>query len=244
MISRTFFFELAINISSSKSCNAFIFPHKFFNSASSEVFREYLSQGKYLDKVAHFGANMIFEDADTYTCVAQFSKNPAVGFYFQRFPFRSEFKTLMLDDTRYPHITYQMLERASQLYGTNQWILFDDKVGFRLFEKIYQNANLFSDVFEGIFVGLQTSKDDLYVVQCINEKTFTVKVPVSGKEYAIEREMFKPFLMGKDVQRYSYLATDRYVFFPYKLKGGGAEVISVDEIRERMNQIYEQWLQK
>ena len=30
-----------------------------------------------------------------------------------------------------------------------------------------------------------------------------------------EKELFKPFLMGKDVQRYSYLQTDRFVFFPY-----------------------------
>lgn len=225
------FFELAVNISSKKSNNAYIFPHKFFNAASSEVFRNYLKQGQYIDEIAHFGANMIFEDADTYTCVAQFSKKPSKGFNFQRFPFKSDFKNLMLDKTQYTFITYEMIEKASSLYGSNQWVLFDNKIGFNVFEKMYSNSKLFADAFEGIFVGLQTSRDDLYVLECIDKDEFILRVPISGKEYQLEQDLFKPFLMGKDVQRYSYLSTNRYVFFPYALKNGNAEIVSIDEIK-------------
>lgn len=232
------FFELAVNISSKNSNNAFIFPHKFFNAASSEVFRNYLKQGQYIDKIAHFGANMIFEDADTYTCVAQFSKKPSNGFYFQRFPFKSDFKNLMLDKSKYTFITYEMIEKASTLYGSNQWILFDDKIGFNVFEKIYSNSKLFSDVFEGIFQGLATSKDDLYILECLDENDFKLKVPISGKEYQLERDLFKPFLMGKDVQRYSYLTTNRYVFFPYEIKNGNAEIVSIEDLKTRFPKTY------
>ncbi|MEW5844952.1 MAG: Eco57I restriction-modification methylase domain-containing protein [Bacteroidota bacterium] len=232
------FFELAVNISSKNSNNAFIFPHKFFNASSSEVFRNYLKQGQYIDKIAHFGANMIFEDADTYTCVAQFSKKPSNGFYFQRFPFKSDFKNLMLDKSKYTFITYEMIEKASTLYGSNQWILFNDKIGFNVFEKIYSNSKLFSDTFEGIFQGLATSKDDLYILECIDEKNFKLKVPISGKEYQLERDLFKPFLMGKDVQRYSYLTTNRYVFLPYEIKNGNPEVVSIEDLKTRFPKTY------
>ncbi len=232
------FFELAINVSSKNSNNAYIFPHKFFNAASSEVFRNYLKQGQYVDEIAHFGANMIFEDADTYTCVTQFSKKPSQGFYFQRFPLKSDFKNLMLDKSRYSFITYEMTERASKLYGSNQWILFDDKIGFNVFEKIYANSKLFSDAFEGIFVGLQTSRDDLYVLECIDKDEFILRVPISGKEYQLEKELFKPFLMGKDVQRYNHLTTNRYVFFPYELKNGNVEVVSIENLKTRFPKTY------
>ncbi len=225
------FFELAVNVSSKNSNNAYIFPHKFFNAAASEVFRNYLKQGQFIDEIAHFGANMIFEDADTYTCVAQFSKKPSKGFYFQRFPFKSDFRNLMLDKSQYTFITYKMIEKASSLYGSNQWVLFDNKIGFDVFEKIYSKSKLFSDVFEGIFQGLATSKDDLYILECLDEDDFKLRVPISGKEYQLERDLFKPFLMGKDVQRYSYLSTNRYVFFPYSIKNGNAEVVSIDEIK-------------
>lgn len=233
------FFELAVNISSLQSNNAYIFPHKFFNAASSEVFREYLRHGQYIDEIAHFGANMVFEDADTYTCVAQYSKRPSDGFYFQRFPFKSDFKTFMLTKSKYNFITYEMIEEASLLYGSNQWILFDDELGFSVFKKIYSSYKLFSDAFEGIFVGLQTSRDELYVVECQNEERFTVEVPISGRTYQLERDLFKPFLLGKDVQRYCHLSTNRYVFFPYKIVNGTAELVTLDEIRTQYPRTYE-----
>ena len=232
------FFELSVNISSNQSNNAYIFPHKFFNSSSSEIFRNYLKEGQFIDKIAHFGANMIFDDADTYTCVAQYSKKSSQGFYFQRFPFKSDFKGLMLDKSEYTFITYEMIDNASTLYGNNQWILFDDKKGFNIFEKIYKDAKLFSDSFEGIFQGIATSKDDLYIVECLDEKDFKIKVTISGNEYEIERNLFKPFLMGKDVQRFSHLTTNKYVFFPYELKNGNAEIVPIEEIKLRFPKTY------
>jgi len=232
------FFELAVNISNKKSNNAYIFPHKFFNAAASETFRNYLTKGQYIDKIAHFGANMIFEDADTYTCVAQFSKKLSQGFDFQRFSYKSDFKNLMLDKSKYTFITYEMIKKASDLYGSNQWILFDNKIGFTVFEKIYTDAKLFSDLFESIFQGLATSKDDLFILECIDEIDFGLKVPISGKEYQLERDLFKPFLMGKDIQRYSYMTTNKYVFFPYEIKNGIAEVVSIEDIKKRFPKTY------
>lgn len=232
------FFELAVNISSDKSNNSYIFPHKFFNAASSEIFRNYLKEGQYIDEIAHFGANMIFDDADTYTCVAQFSKKSSRGFYFQRFPFKSDFKNLMLDKSKYTFITYEMIDKASSLYGSNQWVLFDDEIGFKVFEKIYSNSKLFSDAFEGIFQGLATSKDDLYILDSVNENDFLLKVPITGKEYHLERELFKPFLMGKDVQRYSYLSPNKFVFFPYEILNGNAEVVTIEDLKVRFPKTY------
>ncbi|GAK50962.1 putative type IIS restriction/modification enzyme [Candidatus Moduliflexus flocculans] len=232
------FLELAINISSANSNNAYIFPHKFFNSASSEVFRDYLKHGQYIDKILHFGANMVFEDADTYTCVTQFSKKKSLGFWFQRFPFKSDFQSLMLDESRYAYFTYDMLERASKLYGSNQWILFDNALGFSVFEKIYNNSIKLENYLDGIFVGLQTSRDVLYILERVSETPFVCRVPISGKEYELEQDLFKPFLMGKDVQRYGNLSTDKYVFFPYKIVNGNAEIVSEKEILEKYPKTY------
>ena len=233
------FFELAINISNTKPHNSFIFPHKFFNSASSEVFRDYLIEGKFIDKVAHFGANMVFEDADTYTCIAWFSRNQNKGFDFQQFPFKSDFQNLMTKNENYSLMSYEMIHKASQLYGSNQWIMFNSELGFNIFEKIYNQSKLFAEAFEGIFQGLATSKDDLYILEKTDSKNFKLRVPISGKEYELEKELFNPFLMGKDVQRYSYLTTNRFVFFPYKLVNGNAEIVSLEEIREKYPKTYQ-----
>ncbi|WP_257710644.1 Eco57I restriction-modification methylase domain-containing protein [Gramella sp. MT6] len=232
------FFELANNISSLEGNNAFIFPHKFFNSASSEVFREYLEKGHFIEEVAHFGANMVFEDADTYTCVCQFNRRPKIGFLFQRFKYKSDFRNLMLDKKLYTFITFEMIKRSSELYGGNQWVLFEKNLGFNVFNKIYSEARLFSEVFEDIFVGLQTSRDSLFVLEKVDGSDFTLRVPISDKTYDLETDLFKPFLMGKDVHRYGHLVTDKYVFFPYRIINNTAEIISLDEIKKKFPETY------
>jgi len=63
-------------------------------------------------------------------------------------------------------------------------------------------------------------------------------VPISGKEYPLERDLFRPFLMGKNVHRYRYLSTNRYVFFPYEIKNGNAEVVPIEEIKARFPKTY------
>ena len=231
------FFELAVNVSSKKSHNSFIFPHKFFNSSSTESFRDYLTAGKYIDKLAHFGANMIFDDADTYTCVAQFSKFSNEGFLFQRFPFKSDFKSNLWEEELYTFTSYDELKEASKLYGSNQWVLFDNEIGDNVFTKIYENSERFCNLVD-VFVGLQTSKDDLYILELIREATDTYVLAfkckydndVIEKEYEVEKRFFKPILMGKDVHRYSHLKSTKYVFFPYEVSGNDVRAVKLKEL--------------
>jgi adenine-specific DNA-methyltransferase len=234
------FFELAINISNKKSNNAYIFPHKFFNSSSADIFRDYLIKGKFIDSIAHFGANMIFEDADTYTCIAQFSKSSNSGFNFQRFAYKSDYKNLMLQQDRFDFINYENIIKASKLYGNNQWIMFDNPLGFSVFEKIYTNFITLENYLDGIFVGLQTSKDELYVLEngTVKNNLLTALVPISNKEYELELDLFKPFLMGKDVHRFSDLKTSKYVFFPYKIENNKAVIVSENDIKNNYPKTY------
>jgi hypothetical protein len=234
------FFERAVNISAKAANNAFIFPHKFFNSASTNVFRDYLTTGRYIDKIAHFGANMIFEDADTYTCIAVFSKVPNKGFQFQRFPLKSDYKIALWDKSKFLFIDYESLMDASEFYGSNQWILFDNKLGYDIFDKIYSQLKNIENCFDGIFQGIATSKDDLYILERIYKEgdNFVLKVPLSGKSYTLEKKFFKPFLMGRDVHRYSSLSTDKYVFFPYEINDGRAQIVGLNKIEENHPNTY------
>ncbi len=212
------FFELAVNVSSKTANNAFIFPHKFLNADSGTAFRDYLTQGKFIDKLAHFGANMVFDSADTYTCIALFSQQQNEGISFQRFPFKSDFTELLLDDSKFQFLSYKSIQNASELYGANNWLLFDSEIGYRAFEKMYQQQVTIQSKFE-IFVGLQTSKDELYVLEVLAEtaNTYQVNVPIDSRTIEVEKQFFKPFLMGKEVQRYGVLQPKAVVFFPYQL---------------------------
>ena len=214
------FFELAVNVSSKTANNAYIFPHKFLNADSGTAFRDYLIHCKYIDKLAHFGANMVFDSADTYTCIALFSQQQNEGISFQRFPFKSDFTELLSDESKFQFLSYQSIQNASALYGANNWLLFDSEVGFSAFEKMYQQQATIHSKFEDIFQGIATSKDELYILEVLAEtaNTYQVNVPIDNRTIEVEKQFFKPFLMGKEVQRYGLLQPKAVVFFPYQLE--------------------------
>ncbi len=234
------FFEMAVNLGKPNSSNCFIFPHKFFNSAAAKVFRDYLFEGKYVDKIAHFGANMVFNEADTYTCITFFSPKPNDGFWFQKFALGTDYLTLMKDEGRYNFVTYDKLQEASRLYGSNQWILFNTEAEYDIFIKIYNDNRRIKDSFEDIFQGIATSKDSLYVVNVVDsdDKHYYGYI-FNGQQYiTVEKRFFKPLLRGDDVHRYAKLETDKYVFFPYKISNGEASIVELDELEANYPKTY------
>jgi len=235
------FFELAVNLGKPESSNCFIFPHKFFNSASTKVFRDYLMNGKYIDRIAHFGANMIFNDADTYTCITLFSGKANDGFWIQKFGLGEDYIRLMNQSEKYSFVPYEKLKLASNLYGSNQWILFNTEEEYDVFKKIYSAGATIEDKFEDVFQGIATSKDTLYVLESVieDEKFYHGEIFRGDQQITVEKEYFKPLLKGADIHRYALLETDKYVFFPYKVENGSAEVVELDELEQNYPKTYD-----
>ena len=163
---------------------------------------------------------MVFDSADTYTCIALFSQQQNEGISFQRFPFKSDFTELLSDESKFQFLSYQSIQNASALYGANNWLLFNSEVGFSAFEKMYQQQATIHSKFEDIFQGIATSKDELYILEVLAEtaNTYQVNVPIDNRTIEVEKQFFKPFLMGKEVQRYGLLQPKAVVFFPYQLE--------------------------
>ena len=226
------FFELAINLSHKRSTNCFIFPHKFFNAASAEVFRDYLWKGKYVDKIVHFGANMIFNEADTYTCITHFSPVTNEGFDLIKLEFGENWAKA-LTKLEFNFVTYDDLLNASKLYGSNQWIFFKNKLAFSAFDRIYSEKRLFENTFL-CFVGLQTSNDKLYCLQVSHEDNdfYYGSIQLSTDPIQVEKKYFKPMLKGKDVHRYDPLSTDIYVFFPYETENNDLSVVDLNTLKK------------
>ncbi|MCC3158657.1 Eco57I restriction-modification methylase domain-containing protein [Hymenobacter sp. 15J16-1T3B] len=244
------FVVLALRLGNQRCTNCFIFPHKFFNSDAGTGIRELLLNGsnelklggQHVHKVAHFGANQIFNEADTYVCIALFSPEPATqGFRIQKFALGEDYHALMNDESRYRLVPYERLQRASRLYGSNQWIFFREAEEYDLFEEIYSSRRRFVDIFEDIFQGIATSNDKLYILEVTEENHlyYWGKNGLSDRIWQVEKTFFKPMLKGRDVQRYEPLATQAYVFFPYIVKSDEPEVVPLADIKTAYPYTYE-----
>lgn len=103
-----------------------------------------------------------------------------------------------------------------------------------ILNKLEVHTRKISDIFEKIFQGLATSKDDVYFLyECTEENGIVNGYSKYLRDYiSIERELVKPLLKGEDVHRYELLSTDRFVVFPYKIENGKANLYSEKELSE------------
>lgn len=208
-----------------------IFPHKFFNTSAGENFRDILFEKGYLQKVAHFGTNRLFNDADTFVCIATLTQHKNLAFGLQMFPYRMPEATIhaqLSEDALYEIVTLETIKKASEAYGDNLWLLLKNEAEYDLFQALYQNSPAkFKDILQ-IYQGVPTSNDKLYQVRVVQQDKnhiWGANELDPNEIWKLEKQWFRPMVRGRDVQRYEPLHYDVWVFFPYRIIEGEASVV-------------------
>jgi type I restriction-modification system DNA methylase subunit len=225
----------------------FIFPHKFFNAAGAEAFRSWLLEGRYLHRLVHFGANRVFNAADTYVAVALFDRQPHTQFELLKLPHGTDparYDELLPQDDKYQAVTYEQIRRSAAYYGSpSPWVLLDSASEYEMFELFYKHGARRLENIVNIFAGLQTSHDKLYVLTLEDEQPTDPNLYRGHNElepnvkWEVEKKYWKPLLKGRDVQRFGQLESQVVVFFPYEfdLSKGTSKAPKIEDLK--MNNI-------
>ena len=106
--------------------------------------------------------------------------------------------------------------------------------GSAMFERLRGLPLKLGDVAD-IFVGLQTSADDVFIMDLVDEKpkTLRLKSQALDKEFVLERDLFFPLVSGTDVSGYRTLPERQYILFPYVVNDERAELMPFIEISKR-----------
>jgi hypothetical protein len=227
------FIEKALSLLNEKGRMGFILPHKFFNAQYGEPVRELVSQGKHISKIVHFGDQQVFYGATTYTCLLFLNKQSQSEFEFT--------KVSDLENWRNFNSKTSEVSETSEVSGTinaasitsAEWN-FPVGQGAGLFEKLSQMPVKLGDM-ASIFVGLQTSADDIFIMDLIEEKTKTLRLKSKemDTEWTLEKDLLFPIVSGTDVVRYTDLPERQYVLFPYKIENEKASLIEFSQIQKQ-----------
>ena len=230
------FVEKSLSLINSNGLINFIMPTKWTNAAFGKGLRGVLSEKSAANRIINFGAYQVF-NASTYTGIQYFKANSDGMMYYE------------LDrDLKSNEELAQYLQSLTQKQGTliakekltkEIWTLTAGGVS-KIIDKLNLQPRKISDVFEKIFQGLATSKDDVYFLyDCVEKKNKVIGFSKQlDKTIQIEREFVKPLLKGEDVHRYDNITTNRFVVFPYRLENGNAELYKEDEIKKQFPLAY------
>ena len=204
----------------------YIMPVKWTNSSFGKGLRNLCYEKSFMSSIINFVAYQVFE-ASTYTGIHCFKKAEKLSY-------------LELDrDMKDNHELHEFLKSITandfvdiKIKNSDAWILTNKSVN-KVLEKLNQCPYRLSDVFEKIFQGIATSKDDVYFLydcHIVNSEEVEGYSKYLQRRIVIENGLVKPLLKGEDVHRYIPLSTDRFVIFPYDLSTGKAELFTESQI--------------
>ncbi len=201
---------------------SYILPHKFLIADFGSGLRGFLAENRAVESLLHFGSDMVFEDASTYTCIVTLShKN-------QKLNFKSISPKNIFNELIYNTIDYDKL-------NANKWNLSNNNIS-KVLAKINQQPFKVKDVFSRIFTGIQTSADDIYLLLKSKDGLYSKSLNTIVE---IEDGLLKPMLKGEDISRYKNISNHYFIIFPYSIEDSKAKPMSEEYIRDNFPKGYE-----
>jgi hypothetical protein len=213
------FIERGLDLLNQGGALGYIVPHRFMNTFAGRAVRERLSGGEHVNSIVHFGLQQVFEGkTQTYTCILVARDAPSADFGYEQVDDLARWRSSRVPSLqrRYP---------AKALSGGGVWSFVPDatKGVFEALRK--RHAHRLADVAE-IFVGVQTSADDIYFVKptAVGPSEIEFRDP-SERTWSIERDVCRLALRDRRLKPYGDAPLpDAWAIFPYRVLAdeGGA----------------------
>jgi len=223
------FIEQGLNLLTSDGILGYIVPSKFTKVGAGEKLREELTTKGYLHSIVSFGANQVFADKTTYTCLLILNKKAQTTFQY------AEVKSLKSWKVREAGAVTFASKNTNEL-NNEVWVLVPtDQIN--AFNKIVSQSikldELVGDI--NIFNGIQTSANNIYIFSPTKEDTKHYYFSKKGEDFTIEKAITKPYFQtstGDDnLNTYRTFKPNARVLFPYKNTKTGVEIIPLPTIQ-------------
>lgn len=223
------FVERALMLLNSSGRLGVIIPHKFMNTQAGKGLRVLISENKLLEEVIHFGVKPVFGKAImNYTCILILAKGANADTIKVEYPTTIEAwrygKPGLISNVPVVNITasnWELTDTSTRDVLENIRTKFPKRLG--------KEAE--------IFVGLQTSKDKIYIAKAARETASTVYFSYNQKEWPVEKSILRPCLMDEQLYAFKQPQANSWMIFPYVLtdtdKGVKANLIQPKELKQQ-----------
>lgn len=231
------FIEQGINLLADDGILGYIVPSKFTKVGAGKNLRELIEEQKYLHSIVSFGANQVFTDKTTYTCLLILNKKPQDTFQYL------EVKSLKSWKVREPSEVKYVSKNTKDL-DSEVWVLVAPELTSAYNKIVSQSVKLENLVgSDNIFNGIQTSANDFYIFRPTEVDKNYYYFSKKGVDYKIEKDITKPYFQtstGEDnLNTYRTFKPNARVIYPYVNSKNGVDLIPLSVIHEKFPLAYE-----
>jgi len=196
------FIEAGLRLLKSDGHLAYICPHKFFNAQYGEPIRQVIASGQHLLHVVHFGDEQVFPGATIYSCLLFLAQAGTADCRF--------IKAHNLETWKATGAGIEGRIAAAAI-SRSEWNFAVGK-GAGLFDELNKGRTKLAEVAD-CFVGLQTSADDVFILQLVEERRNTLICfsKALQKEVEVERHLLHPIVSGTDIKSFAPLPSRQFI---------------------------------
>jgi len=157
------FIEQGLKLLNDDGVLGYIVPSKFSKVGAGKNLRELLSKNGSLQSLISFGANQVFKDKTTYTCLLFTSKKSNKTFTFTEVNNLTQWKIRDYNSLKFS-------TKNNTDLGKDVWILVNSDLETAYNKIVNQSIKLVDLVgSENVFNGIQTSANPIYILTPVNE---------------------------------------------------------------------------
>lgn len=221
------FLERGIGLLAPHGRLGFIVPNKLFKLDFGARLRELLAGRELVDEVLDFGSSQLFAGATNYTCILILDGGGTAELQYRRLAGSRE--RVLEELASAGAIPAQRF--ATKPLGREPWVLVPPEEA-AVTAAAVQGAERLADVTEDIFTGLQTSADDVYVLDDRGTRggLRVVWSRAARRELELEPDLLHPLASGGDVGRYAFRPLRSLLLFPYVREGREMRLMNESEL--------------
>jgi hypothetical protein len=205
----------------------FIVPNKLMKLDYGRRLRGWLAGEGLVEEIVDFGDAQLFGGASNYTCILVLSRRSGSELTYRRVGRGEDAVRAALGSLdAVPAERFALSE-----LGVEPWVLATGEEA-RLLRALERQTERLGEVTDGIFTGLQTSADPIYIVEDRGRRGSRrlVYSRASERELELEDDLLHPLASGVDVDRYAFRGLRSLLLFPYRRADGVMRLLRPAEL--------------
>lgn len=207
----------------------YIAPNVWMVNEYGKPLRQLIRRTRSLDRWLDFKSHQIFDEAITYTALQFFRGSPVPALTCA---FAPDGNAAAIDWDNADQIPYEELPEEEA------WTLAP-MAEMELVKRLTHGSQSLGNSCSGIFVGIQTSMNDLFHLEEIAPGIFRNLTMTDEQTVELEAELVHPLVKGPGAKRYHWETGNMRILVPYKILDAKAVLLSEDDLRNNYPKTWE-----
>ena len=214
----------------------YIVPSKFTKVGAGKKLRELLVANKVVQQIISFGANQVFQNKTTYTCLLILKKEKLEEIKYLEVNSLKNWKTRNIGSESFDEFKIESLK-------SDGWVLYPSILK-PIYESIVSQSTTLEELIgsENIYNGIQTSANNVYIHSIVKEDKDFLHFIKDSIEWKVEKSLTRPYFKtssGEDnLYTYRPFSPNSFVIYPYIKTKKGIEFVEIDDLKAKYPETY------